>query len=407
VPDTDPALAAERARVVRHFQRYTAEQRTTHAASHRLGHRQRTAIGEHFYTHPDVPGRAFPRRDLAARAGLAAQHPEEHPMSLTLSHTAAEGTLLDGTSKGDGSAEILHASAQNWRWSRNLGCWFVRYSREKPPRLAAIDKDAEALRAAGFEVEVEIDGQPRRYEEAEADRAQHFGERAEHLHGKAERRAAASEAAYRGAKQIMDGIPSGQPILVGHHSERRHRRDLDKIDRGFRKSFELSKEAEDAQRRAELAENHMRYREDPYAMARRLKDRTAKRAKAQRSLDGHSRNFLNGRGEVMYVEEHKPATGTWREQLLLEVAHLDEEIRGLTDALEVAKQEGRYLAVTKDDVKKGQLVKIDGRWYLVDKVNRTTVSVTSFGLSLKYPLDQIRGVKDAPPEVAALAGTEV
>ncbi len=32
------------------------------------------------------------------------------------------------------------------------------------------------------------------------------------------------------AHRIADMIPLGQPILVGHHSERRHRRDLDRID---------------------------------------------------------------------------------------------------------------------------------------------------------------------------------
>lgn len=63
----DPA-AGETRRVVRHFQRYTPEQRASRAASHRLGHRQRTAVGEYFYTHPDVPGVAFPTRSAAFRA---------------------------------------------------------------------------------------------------------------------------------------------------------------------------------------------------------------------------------------------------------------------------------------------------------------------------------------------------
>ncbi|WP_132290495.1 DUF3560 domain-containing protein [Kribbella sp. VKM Ac-2568] len=32
-------------------------------------------------------------------------------------------------------------------------------------------------------------------------------------------------------RQISDHIPLGQPILVGHHSERRHRRDIERMDR--------------------------------------------------------------------------------------------------------------------------------------------------------------------------------
>jgi hypothetical protein len=40
------------------------------------------------------------------------------------------------------------------------------------------------------------------------------------------------------AHQILDIIPPGQPILVGHHSEGRHRRDLARVDRYFQKAGE-------------------------------------------------------------------------------------------------------------------------------------------------------------------------
>lgn len=55
-----------------------------------------------------------------------------------------------------------------------------------------------------------------------------------------------STARYKAAKSISDYIPMGQPILVGHHSEGRHRRDLAKIDNNMRKSFEATKAAERA-----------------------------------------------------------------------------------------------------------------------------------------------------------------
>jgi hypothetical protein len=57
-------------RVERRFQRYTSQQRADRAASHRLGHRQRQAVGEWFYTHPDVPDLAFDNRWAAAREAL-------------------------------------------------------------------------------------------------------------------------------------------------------------------------------------------------------------------------------------------------------------------------------------------------------------------------------------------------
>lgn len=67
----EAALKAEAKKVVRCFQSYSSEQRANHAASFRLGHRQREAVGHFFYTHPDVPGVAFDTRGAAARAALA------------------------------------------------------------------------------------------------------------------------------------------------------------------------------------------------------------------------------------------------------------------------------------------------------------------------------------------------
>lgn len=41
------------------FQRYTSEQRADHAASHRLGYRQREQVGFFFYVHPMTGNIAF------------------------------------------------------------------------------------------------------------------------------------------------------------------------------------------------------------------------------------------------------------------------------------------------------------------------------------------------------------
>lgn len=50
------------------------------------------------------------------------------------------------------------------------------------------------------------------------------------------------------------GIPMGQPILVGHHSERRHRKHLERIESKVRKGYEALKQAERLEDRAEAAE---------------------------------------------------------------------------------------------------------------------------------------------------------
>ena len=82
------------------------------------------------------------------------------------------------------------------------------------------------------------------YEERQVARKERLLERAD----KADRRADDAE---RAVDEIAGAIPMGQPILVGHHSERRHRRDLERIDRGMRKTIEERKYADDLRRRAE------------------------------------------------------------------------------------------------------------------------------------------------------------
>lgn len=54
-----------------------------------------------------------------------------------------------------------------------------------------------------------------------------------------------SDASFGAAAEIADQIPCGQPILVGHHSEKRHRRAVDKIQSGMDRGLEHQRRAED------------------------------------------------------------------------------------------------------------------------------------------------------------------
>lgn len=100
------------------------------------------------------------------------------------------------------------------------------------------------------------------YQEKQEARAERFQELAE----KAEKE---SENRYKTAKQIGDFIPMGQPILVGHHSEGRHRRDLAKIDNNMRKSIEADEKAKYYAEKAENAANSYAIRsDDPEAIVK-------------------------------------------------------------------------------------------------------------------------------------------
>jgi hypothetical protein len=64
------------------------------------------------------------------------------------------------------------------------------------------------------------------------------------------------ESRVKSARQIASMIPFGQPILVGHHSEKRHRRDAQRIRDGFAKGFELTQKADHYANRAAAAESN-------------------------------------------------------------------------------------------------------------------------------------------------------
>lgn len=81
------------------------------------------------------------------------------------------------------------------------------------------------------------------YEQKQEERRARYEERAEQAKAEAQRRFTADNA-------IVGAIPMGQPILVGHHSERRHRRDLARAEAHRRAGVEALDKAEYYERKA-------------------------------------------------------------------------------------------------------------------------------------------------------------
>lgn len=95
--------------------------------------------------------------------------------------------------------------------------------------------------------------------------------RAERLRDWAGKREAKAAAARAESDRISGMIPMGQPILAGHHSEKRHRRDIDRIDRGMRATIEHGAKAERMNERADNIDaqaEHAIYSDDPDAIER-------------------------------------------------------------------------------------------------------------------------------------------
>jgi hypothetical protein len=95
--------------------------------------------------------------------------------------------------------------------------------------------------------------------------------RAERLREWADKREAKADAAHETAQSITGRIPMGQPILLGHHSQRRHERDIERANNATRKSLEHGDKAREFRDRADniqAAAEHAIYSDDEDATQR-------------------------------------------------------------------------------------------------------------------------------------------
>ncbi|EBA8673791.1 DUF3560 domain-containing protein [Salmonella enterica subsp. enterica serovar Java] len=103
-------------------------------------------------------------------------------------------------------------------------------------------------------------------------------QRAGRFSGYSEKRAGESE------QTLASVIPSGQPILVGHHSERRARRDAQRIENGMKRAVMLFERAEYWQERAQASLRHAKYKERPDVRYRRIKKIEADLRKSEKTI---------------------------------------------------------------------------------------------------------------------------
>ena len=143
-----------------------------------------------------------------------------------------------------------------------------------------------ALELAG-----EIEDEDRTLLERAEDRAGRFD-------GYSTNRAQDADRAHAAVRAIGEHIPMGQPILIGHHSEARARKDAERIERGMERAVKAFETAEYWAHRAAGAIAAAKYKERPEVRARRIKTIEADRRKIER----------NRADLAKAVEMHKLAT---------------------------------------------------------------------------------------------------
>ncbi len=124
------------------------------------------------------------------------------------------------------------------------------------------------------------------------------------------KRAVKSEAAFQRAHEVAGQIPLGQPVLVGHHSERRHRRDLARIDGAMEAGVEHGRVADRMSQQAgniEAALEVSIYGDDPDAIER-LRERIAALEAERERIKAYNASCRRGQLDPSLLDERQRAT---------------------------------------------------------------------------------------------------
>ncbi len=244
-------------------------------------------------------------------------------------------------------------------------------------------------------------------------------ERAERFEDYSDKREADAHQAHKAVDAIADNIPLGQPILVGHHSERHARKDAERIRNGMTKAVKMWETSKYWTARAAGAIHHAKYKERPDVRARRIKGLEAEIRKCKA-------RYTPSDNKVLMQKEYSYATGTYGAE---EVPHVWCAPRGgrggswvpvhRLPAIEAGEQrwiahyENRLAyeramlaeqggtAADKYDFQIGGQVRRRGDWYVITKINRVGGVVNSVSVLAHFAstvtMDEISDYK-APQE---------
>jgi uncharacterized protein DUF3560 len=189
-------------------------------------------------------------------------------------------------------------------------------------------------------------------------------ERADRFDDYAHKRGAESDAEHRKVERICDAIPFGQPILVGHHSERHARRDQERIHNGMAKAISLWKTSEHWKARAASAIRHAEYKERPAVRYRRIKGLEADLRKFQRDLASSD------------------ADGSWRERTARWVTHTENRLA--YERAMLGEVGGIAATACKWDLQVGGRIAYRFGTAVIVRVNRKDGAVTSVSVPSGY-----------------------
>ena len=224
-------------------------------------------------------------------------------------------------------------------------------------------------------------------------------ERAERFEEYSDKRAEDADRAQKAVSSITDHIPMGQPILVGHHSEKHARKDAERIENGMRKAVKAWETSQYWEYRAKGAIRAAKYKERPAVRARRIKGLEAdiRRLKAEytpnpgvKPIMQHIWNETDPNAErIEHVWCGQGRGGSWVPTRALSqiearnarwIAHIENRLIYERAMLE----EAGGTAADKFNIEIGGKVLVRSEWVIVLKINKTSGKINSLTTNRRY-----------------------
>ncbi|MEE2040211.1 DUF3560 domain-containing protein [Nocardiopsis sp. CT-R113] len=183
----------------------------------------------------------------------------------------------------------------------------------------------------------------------------HTADRIDRYNEYAAKARARATAAFKAGDAHSARFAGGQPILVGHHSEKPARRAQERADADMRRAIKNQDTAKYWEQKAKAAKRREEQKHDPGVIQRRIDRLETERRRITRLLAD-----AETEGNTGYVAQLTERAAEVAEQLAENRAELTES---------GAKVWG------KADFKKGDYVFRDGMWWEIKSANKNTVTV--------------------------------
>lgn len=134
-------------------------------------------------------------------------------------------------------------------------------------------------------------------------------ERADRFEVYSDKRSKEADRTHAAVQSIAGNIPLGQPILIGHHSERRARKDAQKIQNGMSRAVKLWETSKYWEERAAGALHHAKYKELPAVRARRIKKLEAEKRSMERNKADAEKALAMWTSEGLTLEKARNLAG--------------------------------------------------------------------------------------------------